>query len=358
MTDQHFLRDSSADDNWDALARYVAGEGTPEERDAIRRMLEVNPARAALVDALDHALRMPEPVAPSSAEVEAALASVLDRRDDRRTGPNTRRVPVVPISAYRARWQDARLRAAAAVLVVAGAGLLWRTMSSAPSGNPSASTPARYATAVGKIDSLTLSDGTHVLLGPGSELTLAQGFGASTRELTLKGEARFDVAHDSTRAFIVHTAAATFRDVGTVFAVHSDEAEGARVVVTAGAVAVEGKLGVTPVVLRAGDRAVVARAGTVLVERAAATSDDLAWTSGKLIFRDAPVEQVKADLRRWYGIDLRVDSALAGRTVTATFERATGTDVGRVIAAMLGGGLRDEGGVLRIVAPPASPPPR
>ena len=358
MTDQDFLRDSSANDDWDALARYVAGEGTPEERDAFRRMLEANPARAALVGALDDALRMPEPLAPTPAEVEAALASVLAQRGDTRTGPATRRAPVVSISAYRSRWQDARLRAAAAVLVVAGAGLLWRTMSSTPSGNPSSAAPVHFATAVGKIDSLTLSDGSRVLLGPGSELTLAQGFGTSTRELDLKGEARFDVVHDSTRPFIVRTAAATFRDVGTVFAVHSDEAEGARVVVTTGAVAVEGKLGVTPVVLRAGDRATVARSGTVLVERASATSDDLAWTSGKLIFRDASVEQVTADLRRWYGIELRVDSALASRTVTVTFERASGTDVGRIVAAMLGGGLREEGGMLHIVAPPSPTPSR
>ena len=74
MTDQDFLRDSLADDDWDALARYVAGEGSPEERDTFRRMLEANPARAALVGALDDALRMPDPPAPTPAEVEAALA--------------------------------------------------------------------------------------------------------------------------------------------------------------------------------------------------------------------------------------------------------------------------------------------
>jgi transmembrane sensor len=194
-----------------------------------------------------------------------------------------------------------------------------------------------------------------VLLGPGSELTLAQGFGRGSRELTLHGEARFDVVHDSTRPFIVHTAAASFRDVGTVFAVHSDDAEGARIVVSSGVVAVHGKAGAAPFVLKAGDRATVALAGTVRVERASATSDDLAWTSGKLVFRDASVEQVTADLRRWFGVELKVDSSLASKTVTATFDRASTTDVGRMIAAMLGGGLREDGDTLRIVAPPPTP---
>ena len=36
---------------------------------------------------------------------------------------------------------------------------------------------------------------------------------------------------------------------------------------------------------------------------------------------DAPLGQVAADLRRWYGIDLTVDSVLSTRTVNATFDR-------------------------------------
>ena len=355
MTDQDHLRDDVENDDWDAIARYVAGEGTPDERESMRRTLEANPARAALVSALGDVLRAPEPLAPTPAEVDAALASVLARREDNRPVADTRRSPVVSLDTYRSRWRDARLRAAAAVLVVAGAGLIWRAATSPDATSPASTAPARFATQVGKLDSLKLPDGSRVLLGPGSELTLAQGFGGSARELTLHGEARFDVVHDSTRPFIVHTAAASFRDVGTVFAVHSDEADGARIVVSSGVVAVEGKAGTAPVLLQAGDRATVAPAGTVRVERAAATSDDLAWTSGKLIFRDASVEQVTADLRRWFGVELKVDSSLASKTVTATFERASTTDVGRMIAAMLGGGLREEGDTLRIVAPPPTP---
>ncbi|MEO8335658.1 MAG: FecR domain-containing protein [bacterium] len=355
MTDQDDLRNIDANDDWDAIARYVAGEGTVGERESMRRSLEANPARAALIGALGDTFRTLEPVAPTSAEVESALVSVLARRDDVRPVAATRRSPLVSLDAYRNRWRDARFRAAAAVLVVAGAGLLWRTTTSSESSNTSAATPARFATAVGKLDSLRLPDGSRVLLGPGSALTLAQGFGKATREMTLQGEARFDVVHDSTKPFVVHTSAASFRDVGTVFAVHSDEADGARIVVSSGVVAVEGKSGAAPMLLQAGDRATVAPVGSISVERAAATHDDLAWTSGRLIFRDASLEQVTADLRRWFGVELMVDSALAAKTVTASFDRATSTDVGRMIAAILGGGLREQGDTLRIIAPPQAP---
>ena len=356
MTDQPLPQDNSPNDDWDAIARFVAGESTPAESAAMRQMLAADPARAALVEALGEALRNPQPVAPTAREVESALASVLARGGDNRVATEARRVPVVSLDAYRSRWRDARYKAAAAVLVVAGAGLLLRAVTgSKPSG---AATPTHFMTAVGALDSLRLSDGTRVLLGPGSELTLAQGFGGASREVTLKGEARFDVTHDAARTFVVHTSAASFRDVGTLFSVHSDEADGARVVVTNGAVSVEGKAAGAPVVLKAGDRAVVAREGTVAVERAAASSEDLAWTNGRLVFRDASVDQVTADLRRWYGIELRVDSALAARKLTATFERGSASDVGRVVAAALGGGLKEDGGILRIIPPPPATPPR
>ena len=178
------------------------------------------------------------------------------------------------------------------------------------------------------------------------------------QDVMLTGEARFDVVHDTSRPFTVHTATATFRDVGTVFSIHSDQAEGARVVVLEGAVAVEGAGNQQPVTLAKGDRASIAPDGGVQVQRSALAADDTAWAEGRLVFHDAPVPQVVADLRRWYGIDVHVDSSLAAHHVSATFDRGAGADVGRVIAAMLGGGFRQDGSVLYIVPAPTAPAPR
>lgn len=351
MTDQDSPQNTPNADDWDALARFVAGEGTTAERADMTRRLADEPALGELLGVLDRATSVPEPLPPTSLDVEAALASVLARREDRREATEPRRVPVVSLDAYRSRWRDARFRAAAAVLVVAGAGLLWKTFS------PESATPIAVATApssfrtdVGAMDSLQLSDGTRVLLGPGSELALTDGYGGTGRELTLKGEARFDVVHDTARPFIVHTDAATFRDIGTVFAVHSDAGSGARVVVTEGAVSVQSRKQNATATVNAGDRATIGAEGELHVERAVTTTDDLAWTTGKLIFRDAPVAQVTEDIRRWYGLELRVDSGLPTQRLNVTFDRASAASVGSVVAAMLGGELRDEGGVLHITA--------
>src|SRR5215213_3259343 len=69
-------RDSAADGDavFIAMARAMAGEGTPEEREAFRRELGADPRRAELFAALDDALR-PLSAEPAAAgvDVEAAL---------------------------------------------------------------------------------------------------------------------------------------------------------------------------------------------------------------------------------------------------------------------------------------------
>jgi transmembrane sensor len=255
------------------------------------------------------------------------------------------------LARLRWQWRHAALRAAAAVLVVAAASMLWRVIRRPQSPlNAVASAAMRYTSPKAHVDSIRLADGTRVILGPGSSLTLASGFGSPTRAMALDGDAYFDVVHNEKLPFVIHTAHATLRDVGTTFTVHSDSTRGTRVSVTAGAVDLIAALAPTSsrAVLRAGDRAVVV--GTNMqIERGVVSSDELAWTRGVLVFRDAPIDEVAAGLRRWFGYELIVtDSTIASRRLTATFERGTADDVGRVLGAALGGSVLRSHDTLRL----------
>ena len=76
------------------------------------------------------------------------------------------------------------------------------------------------------------------------------------------------------------------------------------------------------VVVNSGDRGVLRADGRAVAKRDGATDADLAWTRGRLIFYRASLARVRADLRRWYGIELLIaDSGLAGRHVTAVCRR-------------------------------------
>jgi transmembrane sensor len=172
----------------------------------------------------------------------------------------------------------------------------------------------------------------------------------------LRGEALFDVPHDDARPFIVHAGGARVRDIGTVFSVDADPDGGVRVVVTDGAVAIRPEQGGGPeeLVLREGERGVLAE-GRPRAERAPATADDLAWTRGELVFRDASMTEVAAELRRWYGVELRAgDSAVAGRRLTASFEGEDSRKVLEVIALALGAEMTMRGDTAVLSAQPAA----
>ena len=356
-------RDSDSDPtaepfDWEAIARYLAGESSPDEAREIRRWLDARPERAAVIEALDRSIARLAAV-ESSIDVESALDRVHARMNEpapalgvERGGatPAPRFAPrlPVPVPAWR---RPAAWLAAAAVVAIAAVGIA-RLGGPRGTGRAASVATATYTTAIGARDSLRLPDGTRVVLGPASRLEVAVGYGGARRDLTLHGEGYFDVAHDSRRPFVVHAAGASIEDIGTAFTVRADSAAGVRVAVTAGRVRfARASGGDTGVVLAAGDAATLDT--TVIVERArAAAEDELAWTRGQLAFRDAPLTQVATELRRWYGLDLRItDRALAARRLTATFERENADQVLAVIGSALGIELARQGNVVVVRAP-------
>ncbi|HEX6370942.1 MAG TPA: FecR domain-containing protein [Longimicrobium sp.] len=330
--------------DWEVLARFMAGESPADEADAVRAWLAENPARHDVLRALDRTLA-PVAAPPAELDVEAALRRVHAQMEAPETPVIPFRAPVRTAPAPRRAMPAPWLRAAAAVVLLLGAWFAWQAV------RGGGSTLTAYTTGVGERDSVRLPDGTMVILGPASRLTFGGEYGEKSREVELRGEALFDVRHDDARPFTVHAGAAWVRDIGTTFSVESDSAAGVRVVVTAGSVALRAteQPGDGELVLRQGDRGTLA-AGRMTAERAAATEDDLAWTRGRLVFRDAPLEQVAADLRRWYGIELRAgDAAVSQRRLTASFDGDAPADVLKVIGLALGAdvAMRGDTAVLR-----------
>src|SRR5688500_16947326 len=296
------------DEQWDQLARYIAGESSAAEAAQIERWLAEEPRRRELLAALQRATASVELTAPADIDVEAALRRVSAQLDD---------VPVHELAQARSPrrpiWTSPLARAAALAAVLLGAGVIvWPTTRDTATSNFGTIADRTYAAPVGVVDSVRLADGTRVVLAPGSRLIAAAAFGSSTHEVDLTGEALFDVAPASARRFTVRTGLAVIRDLGTTFSVRSDPAQ-VRVVVTSGSVVLRDAASAdSGTVLRAGDRAVLPRGGTISTERGGASPADLAWTYGRLVFDNATLAQVADELRRWYGIELQfADSSLA-----------------------------------------------
>jgi transmembrane sensor len=345
----------SGQPDWEALARYLTGESTAEEAATVSTSLAVRPRSAELAAALAIAMERVAFRTPVDLDVEGALRQVHLRMNE----------PVVrPLVAGRSgaangrrafAWRRAALGVAATLVVALGV-TLWRQSRSARVNAATVSAERVFKTDVGKRDSTQLPDGSRVLLGPGSRLTIAAGFAEGRRDVVLTGDAHFDVKHDVAHPFTVRALDAVISDVGTAFAVHGDRGDGVLVSVSSGTVELKRSSNATVgVLLGAGDLGVVDPDGAITVQRGGASADDTAWTQGRLVFRDAPLAKVRADLRRWYGVELvSTDSTLSRRHVTASFLNDSRRQVLKVITLALGASYEMRGDTVLLRASASS----
>jgi len=338
---------SASEPDWEALARYFAHESPPAEAVAVRAWLDAHPDDAARLTRIDAGLTA-ESRAPY-VDVTAALAKVSARidadaadasRPASNTTPHRASRPALRLETGRAAprtWLRSVGLAAAAVAVFAIGLAVARLNPTAPSLASASLAPAReFHTAAGQRDSVRLEDGTRVTLGPASTLRVAAGYPTAGRALTLTGEAYFDVVHDDAHPFTVTAGAATVRDVGTTFNVRAVEPARVTVAVTSG-IAELGAAAGAPVRLDAGDVGELDGGAQPVARRGKLTPRDTAWMRGRVEFHDAPLSAVAQELRRWYGIDMRLgDSSLVSRHYTGSFDREPPKDVLRIIALGLG----------------------
>jgi transmembrane sensor len=182
-------------------------------------------------------------------------------------------------------------------------------------------------------------------------LTFADGGGA---EIRLDGEAIFKVTSSERSPFVVSTGHSTVRVLGTAFAVRRYATDGrTRVVVFDGRVAVRGsEPSAGDSVLSPNMLATISDSGRVTVQRNVRTSDYTAWTNGRLVFNDAPVRAVLADLGRAYDLDIKLaDSTLVSHRLTLTIpvENQSATQVLRVLEAILDARVVRSGRIITLV---------
>lgn len=327
-----------APEDWDRVARYLAGEAQPEEMDSIRRWLEAEPERMVMINTLQQALASASSADDSAIDVDGALSAVKSRF----ASPKIARIVAPETPTVSSRAFAPFLRAAAALLLVVGGGFLWRSMREAAVTGGATT----FMTAVGERRQLKLADGTNVILGPASRLVVDAN--SDDRTATLDGDAYFSVVHNPAQPFTVKVGAVQITDVGTAFGIQTDDSGGVRLAVDSGSVSLgtHESDGSPKEVLNARDRASVNPNGVVLVERSAVSEDDVAWVNGRLVFRDAPLIEVGAELYRWYGVRLRVaDSTLGNLHLTASFSGEPVDRVLNVIALSLGARLERQGNV-------------
>ena len=176
------------------------------------------------------------------------------------------------------------------------------------------------STLVGEVRPITLPDGTKVTLGAKSQIKVRFSGAARRVELT-GGEAFFEIAEDRARPFLVEAGGTVIRDIGTKFDV---KRLNGRVEVGV----LEGEVEVQPTQLlpgdaptrrlMAGERMQARTTGLAMISSAKlgavqpSATQAGAWRDGQLTYDDTPLAEVVADLNRYYGPGVTLDSESLG----------------------------------------------
>jgi transmembrane sensor len=192
---------------------------------------------------------------------------------------------------------------------------------------------AHYAieTLAGETRTLSLADGSKIQLNGGTKIVLDKNEPRSVE--IARGEARFAIKHDDSDPFTVVAGEQRLVDIGTVFNVVRTDRQ-LRVGVAEGAVRFEDTA--STVNLRAGDTLAADRGGRIAMSQSPAASVG-SWTSGKLVYDQAPLEQVADDLFRSIDISLELPRGMGSRTFSGVIQTDGDRDAVRArLEALIG----------------------
>ncbi len=150
---------------------------------------------------------------------------------------------------------------------------------------------------------LTLADGTNVWLNSDSKLKFLLHFVGNQRAVYLEGEAFFEVTSDSLKPFVVKTAEANVKVLGTSFNVmnYTDEAK-VEVALLKGKVKFEDTRNRQTRALVPGEVVRMDKASTSIVLTKEDVSRVSAWRTGYFYFENMSMEELVVKLERWYQV--------------------------------------------------------
>jgi transmembrane sensor len=305
---------------WKLMARKLAGEAGDSELQELQGFLEGNPEWQFSYD-LVQAYWSQHPDAPLSEwEIELAVDRIT------RKGNLTRRRRRLRRLGRRALWTGLGALSISGTVLWA----LFRQTAPAPVPLPHPVAQGnRVETRMGTRSRMVLPDGTTVWLNAGSVLTYPPSFYSPNREVTLDGEAFFDVVKDPAHPFIVHASNMNIKVLGTSFNVKAYSRDKTiETTLIKGAVEISRKdaPNAPRILLRPNEKLIFHAlpptrsqetpvTGTVEVAalKPYKGPDDVietAWIRNRLEFRGDSFEDLASKMERWYNvrISFAVDS--------------------------------------------------
>ena len=167
---------------------------------------------------------------------------------------------------------------------------------------------------------IQLPDGSTVYLNSGTELSYPKKFHGNARQVTLQGEAFFDVTQSGS-PFVVKTSEGNITVLGTRFNIWAREKR-TRVIVEEGRVRLTANAMDSSVVLFKNELSEIIQNHAPTQPVAAASEELPGWRSGKLVFTRTMLSELVGEIGRYYDVRISIHNPkLKTKTLTAHFDR-------------------------------------
>ncbi|MDP2336053.1 MAG: FecR family protein [Bacteroidota bacterium] len=270
-----YFNDSSIDDENFVVAQFLKESNLPELKEAAQEHWEKAPSK------------------------EVELQHILDRIHFHiNTSKDKRPVLSRILSAY--------YRVAAVLLIPLIIGGIYIMVQNSTQSNSYAEISAPQGSRV----QFTLPDGSMGHLNGGSRLKYPVNF-SDNRNVSLSGEAYFEVTKDKKHPFTVQTKYADVQVFGTKFDVCAYE--GDQEVFTTleeGRVKVFNKTEKTSALLNPGEQNVISTSNGKMQNIPVNTNLYTSWKDEMLRFNNSPFDEVIKKMERWYGVKIELDNNL------------------------------------------------
>jgi ferric-dicitrate binding protein FerR (iron transport regulator) len=278
------------------LPKVFSGEASPEEKKLVDAWIHADPSNHAEFEAFAKLWNI---ASSASARGEIDVDEEWNKMNSV-ISPVRRKIYMMP-------W----IQIAASVVVISALAFLGLKLSR----------PVSEKTPLTGVSTVHLPDGTLVTLNSGSKITYRRKFGAVHRNLTLKGEAFFEVVKGQ-QPFLVTAGEACIRVTGTKFNVKAYSGKAVvKVTVTEGTVILyESGLKQNETILKEGETGTFDKTRKSVHKQVTSDLNDLAWKTGFMDFKDTPLHEVVEILANTYHTTIDIDPAMKDCTVTVQFK--------------------------------------
>ncbi|WP_282124898.1 FecR family protein [Marinifilum flexuosum] len=290
---------------WEVISKYLSGEMSEEEKAAFKKVIDSNPEYAQIIAASEKDLGLVEDVMHIRELYNADIAwnKVNDQITNKKSGKK------ITLNAKRI------LQFAAMIIVVIGLGLISNKVYN--------DYLSPYQTFISQAHesnkSIVLADGSTIILNGKAKLVYPRKFNDDTRNVSLEGEAFFDIAKNPNKAFIITAKDAEIKVLGTSFNVIAKD-DKVEVLVKSGKVRFSEINNKESVILEKGDFAILKES---LLSKSLMNDDNyLSWKTQKMVFRSMELKEVAKVIERTYHVQIQFESnEIEKEQISTTFDQ-------------------------------------